>query len=124
MAVSSVLQIILAMGLFNVWLVRPAKQTAYRGSEAKSLKEEFEVYGLPTWFFKLVGTLKMTAALGLLIGLYLPQVALVSAALLTLLMLGALVMHIKVKDPLLKSVPAFLMLGMSLAVLAIGSQVL
>jgi hypothetical protein len=37
-----------------------------------------------------------------------------------LLMLGALAMHLKVKDPPLKSLPAFLMLAMSAALLILS----
>ena len=35
----------------------------------------------------------------------------------TLLMVGAIVMHIKVSDPLKRSLPAAMMLGLSLVVL-------
>ncbi len=116
MVVDQILQVILAAGLFNVWLVRPGKETGYRGGKAKSLKEEFAVYGLPGWFHSLIGVLKICSALGLLIGLYIPGVALASAGLLIGLMFGALAMHIKVKDPINKSIPALLMLGMALIV--------
>lgn len=116
MVVAQILQVILAAGLFNVWLVRPGKETGYRGGKAKSLKEEFAVYGLPGWFHSLIGVLKIGSALGLLIGLYIPGVALASAGLLIGLMVGALAMHIKVKDPINKSIPALLMLGMALIV--------
>lgn len=118
MAIASILQVVLAAGLFNVWLVRSGKETNYRGGKAKSLKEEFAVYGLPDWFHTLIGVLKIGSAVGLLIGLYIPEVAFASAVLLSGLMVGALAMHIKVKDPLSKSVPALLMLAMAATVVA------
>jgi hypothetical protein len=57
-----------------------------------------------------------------LAGLWIPEVALPAASLLAALMLGALAMHLKVKDPLLKSIPALAMLAMTttLAVIKLG----
>ncbi len=103
---ATVLQIVLALGLLNVWLLRTGKATAYRGGAAKNLKEEFATYGLPPFMYYLVGGLKIGCAL----------------ALLAVLMLGALLMHIKVKDPISKSVPAAAMLAMTstLALLKLG----
>lgn len=112
------LQVIMALGLFNVWLLRFSRATPYRGGRAKNLKQEFAVYGLPGWFFLLVGALKLSSAVGLLVGIWFPEVALGSASLLIALMLGALAMHIKVRDPIKKSAPAFLMLAMATLVVA------
>ncbi len=42
-----ILQIIVACGLLNVWLIRPQLKTPYRGCDAKNLKDEFIAYGLP-----------------------------------------------------------------------------
>ena len=52
------LKVVIALGIINVWILRSGKQTDYRGGEAINLKDEFTVYGLPTWFFYLVGILK------------------------------------------------------------------
>lgn len=46
-SLTSALQLILALGLLNVWLLRARSATRYRGGEARSLSAEFEVYGLP-----------------------------------------------------------------------------
>lgn len=108
-----VLQIILALGLLNVWLLRSAKKTQYRGGTASSLKEEFTVYGLPDWVFQLVRFLKVTAAILFLLGLWLKEVVPPAAAVVFLLMIGAIAMHIKVKDSLIKSLPALIMLILS-----------
>lgn len=120
MLLSSVLQVILALGLFNVWLIRSGKQTSYRGGTAQNLKEEFAVYGLPDGFFKLIGFLKIGAAIGLLAGILVPELGLASAGLLMFLMMGALAMHFKVKDPIQKSIPALLMLILSGAVVLLN----
>lgn len=116
-SIGLVLQIVVALGLLNVWLLRPRSATAYRGGQAKSLKEEFAEYGLPGWFFYFVGTLKIGSAVALIVGIWVPGLVFPAAGVVAVLMLGAIVMHLKVKDPWIKSVPAFMMLVMSVAVL-------
>lgn len=111
-SIVTVLQVIVALGLINVWLVRFNKSTEYRGGNAKNLKEEFAAYGLPVWFMYLIGALKLGSAFALLAGVWIPSLVAPAATLVVLLMIGALVMHLKVKDPLMKSMPAGLMLVM------------
>lgn len=110
------MQIIVAFGLLNVWLLRANLSTDYRGGNAKNIKEEFAVYGLPGWFCSLVGFLKVGSAFLLLLGLWIPSLILPSALLIAVLMLGAVSMHAKVKDPIKKTIPAALMLGMNIII--------
>jgi hypothetical protein len=119
---ASLLQVILALGLINVWLVRSGKATAFRGGASTNLHQEFAAYGLSDAVFYLVGALKLASAAALLAALWVPDLALPAASVLAALMLGALAMHLKVKDPLLKSVPALAMLAMTttLAVMKLG----
>jgi hypothetical protein len=112
----SILQIVVALGLLNVWLLRFNKQTPYRGGSSKNLKEEFETYGLPQWFVYLIGALKVGSATALLVGLWIPSLVLPASGLIVLLMIGALLMHLKVRDPIIKSLPAVLMLTMGLTI--------
>ena len=116
----NLIQGLVALGLLNVWLLRFDKSTDYRGGEARSLKEEFATYGLPEWFFYLIGFLKITSAILLLAGFFFTSLVLPAGALVILLMLGAVSMHIKVKDPIKKSVPAVSMLVMS-CLICLGS---
>lgn len=115
-----ILQIIVAFGLLNVWLIRFNQATPYRGGAAKTMKEEFVFYGLPVWFSYFIGALKISVAIALLAGIWMPMF--VTPALFTLLalMLGAIAMHIKVRDPIKKSVPAVLMLSMTVFLLSAG----
>jgi uncharacterized membrane protein YphA (DoxX/SURF4 family) len=113
------LQLVVALGLINVWLLRSGKATRYRGGEAKSIREEFAAYGLPSSVMWLVGTLKVAVAAALLVGIFLPALVVPAAALLVVLMTGAFLMHLKVKDPFAKSIPSLLMLGMALALVLI-----
>ena len=113
----SILQILIALGLVNVWLVRSGRKTKYRGAGAQNMKEEFAAYGLPSWFMYVIGFLKMVIALVMIIGLFVPQImypfGFLALIVLSVLMLGALSMHIKVRDPFIKMLPALLMLAMA-----------
>lgn len=114
--VYSILQLIVALGLLNVWLIRSNWATAYRGGEAKTLREEFSAYGLPGWSFYAVGLLKIGGAVALLAALWVPSLRQPAALLIVLLMAGAVTMHAKIKDPLSRAVPALAMLVMSLVI--------
>lgn len=119
-SISVILQVVVALGLLNVWLLRAGSATSYRGGDAKSLREEFAAYGLPDFFFFLVGGLKIVSAFLLIAGIWFGQLVLPAAATVAALMVGALAMHVKVKDPAMKSLPAFLMLVMSAALCALA----
>jgi hypothetical protein len=107
-----ILQVIVALGLLNVWLLRFGRGTPYRGGNAQSMREEFAVYGLPRWAVYGVGGLKIAAALCLLAGIWVHVLVLPAAAVIAVLMVGALAMHLKVRDPLAKSLPAFSVLAL------------
>ncbi len=112
----TVLQLIVGLGLLNVWLVRPKSATAYRGGGANSLQEEFTVYGLPSAAFYIVGALKVTAAVVLILGVWIPLPVQLAAAVIAALMVGAIIMHAKVRDPLVRAMPATIMLILSSAI--------
>ncbi len=114
--ITKFLQLLVAFGLLNVWLIRSNQKTAYRGSNASSLKSEFAAYGLPLWSFYVIGFIKISAALLLLLGLWIPLLVFPSALVVSLMMLGAVCMHIKVRDPLKKCLPALIMLFFSVGI--------
>ena len=101
-----IFQLIVALGILNVWLLRASKATPFRGGDAKTLREEFAAYGLPYWLMCVVGVLKVGLALTLLAALRFDRVAPPASIALGLLMLGAFVMHLKVKDPVRKALPS------------------
>ena len=107
------LQIIIGVTIFNVWIVRFGMPTKWRGGNSNSMKEEFEAYGLPSWFMTLIRFLKLTLALLLIVGIFVPVLIKPAAIFMAILMLGAIAMHIKLKDPMIKSFPAFSMLVLS-----------
>ncbi|MEY5026158.1 MAG: hypothetical protein RLZZ244_1686 [Verrucomicrobiota bacterium] len=116
--VSLTVQVLVALGLLNVWLLRFSKPTPYRGGKAHSMPEEFAAYGLPSWSLWVVGATKVACAVALLVGVWVPALVVPAAGIINLLMLGAIAMHLKVHDPLRKSVPATLVLALSALVLA------
>ncbi len=117
----SILQVFIALGLVNVWLVRFNNPTQYRGAGAKNMKEEFAVYGLPGWSVYVVGFLKIAIAMSMIFVLFVPflmmKLGIPAAIALSVLMLGAISMHIKVKDSLKQTAPAIGMLLMALTII-------
>ena len=112
------IKIITALGVFNVWMLRYNKMTEYRGGNAKSLKEEFETYGLKSWFMYIIGTIKIVVSILFIISCFsgyinIPDSAVFyGSAIMSLIMIGAILMHLKVNDPFKKSLPAISMLTM------------
>jgi hypothetical protein len=115
----SLAQIVVGLGLINVWLLRFNRATAFRGGNARSMREEFSVYGLPTALLYLVGSSKVVSAFLLLMGLWIPSLAAPAAAVVSVLMVGAVLMHIRVRDPIVKSLPAVSVLVLSLFILSV-----
>lgn len=115
-SVTVILQLFVAFGLLNVWLFRSRQKTAYRGANGFDLKNEFSAYGLPLWSFYLIGCIKISAALLLLVGLWIPVLVFPSALVISLMMLGAVCMHLKVGDPFKKALPALIMLFFSIGI--------
>lgn len=121
LSASSVLQLIVGVGLLNVWLVRPRSATAYRGGGASSLREEFAIYGLPSPVFFLVGATKVAAGVILIAGIWASLPVQIAAGVIAALMVGALAMHVKVGDPIKKAVPAAGMLVMCTAIVLLSA---
>jgi len=119
LSLTNLLQVIVGLGLLNVWLVRGRSATSYRGGAAQTLRGEFAAYGLPGFAFYLVGALKIGAAVVLIAGVWMALPVRAAAGLVGALMIGAVAMHLKVGDPLMKSLPAALMLALSAAIVAL-----
>ena len=115
-SITVLLQLFVAFGLLNVWVIRSNHETPYRGSNGSSLKSEFAAYGLPLWSFYVIGFIKISSAVLLLLGLWIPFLVFPSALVISLMMVGALCMHIKVRDPFKKSLPALVMLFCSIGI--------
>ncbi len=112
MTIIMILQLVIAIGLINVWIFRFDRATEYRGGEAKNMKEEFIAYGLPVWLMYFVGFMKLAIAIMLIISFWVEELLVYNLVVLALLMVAALLMHVKVKDPIKKSYPALSILFM------------
>lgn len=99
------LQALVAASIFFVWVVRYF-----------NIVEEFKQYGLPNWLRDLVGILKMTFALMLLIGIERGPFAVVGGVGIALLMLAAVVTHLRVKNPVFKMLPSLTLMIFSIVI--------
>ncbi len=104
------LKVIIFATIFNVWFFRFNKPTRYRGGDAKSMKEEFEIYGFSNTAMYIIGAIKVILASGLLLSIWYPLLAIPMAAGMGIFMLGAIAMHFKANDPSIRSYPAFALL--------------
>ena len=98
------LKIVTGVAIFFVWVVR-----------YDNIKKEFVEYGFPTWVRDVVGILKISfVAL-----LQFPDVEFTRMGSLgiTVLMLGAVFTHVKMKSDFRKYIPSVAMLAISLIIL-------
>jgi len=107
------LQALVAASIFFVWVVR-----------YQNVIEEFKQYGLPDWLRDLVGILKLTFSLMLLIGIEHKQLAVAGGVGIAFLMAGALVTHLRVKNPFIKMLPSLILLLISIFIVYINYQLL
>ena len=108
----------------NVWLFRFNKETPYRGGNAKNMIEEFAAYGLDLNTMYLVGSLKIIASLGLIVGLLKTKISVYSSLLMAILMTGAIYFHFKISDPAIKYFPSALMLTCSVFIYFSSKKIL
>lgn len=114
--VKIILQVIVGLGILNVWLLRFNSKTSYRGGNAGNMKEEFQAYGLPEMMVYIVGFIKVVLAIALLAGIWLEYLVDPAAIGLSVMMLGAIIMHLKISDPFSKNIPAIIVLLLCIAI--------
>tara|TARA_Y100000385_G_C12583107_1_gene421318 strand:- start:20 stop:397 length:378 start_codon:yes stop_codon:yes gene_type:complete len=110
------LKIIVGISIINVWLIQPNKPSKWRGGDATTIIEEFNVYGLSKTFYKIIFVVKVGLAVLLLVSIKYDLLTLYSSLGLASLLLGSIAMHFKVKDALFKSFPAFLFMVLNLVI--------
>ena len=111
--INTMISCIIGLTLLNVWLIRFNMPTSWRGGSAQNMKEEFSVYGLPTPVLVVVGILKVSIGIMLIASVWFPFLIRPASGILSVLMISAVLMHIKVKDPIKKSLPAFTLFTLS-----------
>ena len=110
------LKLIVGLSILNVWLIQPNKPSKWRGGDATTITEEFSVYGLSKTFYYIVFAVKVGLAILLLASIKYDIFSLYSSIGLAALLGGSIAMHLKVKDALFKSFPAFLFMIMNLII--------
>ena len=112
---SKILSVVVGLTVINVWLFRSNRSTSYRGGDANSLLEEFEVYGLEDYFL-IIGIVKVSLAIMLLLSLYFKKLSFFASLGIGFMMLVAVYMHVNVGDEIIKSMPASVMLASCLII--------
>jgi len=112
---SKILSVVVGLTVINVWLFRSNRSTSYRGGDAASLMEEFQVYGLEDYFL-IIGIIKVSLAIMLLLSLYFKKLSFFASSGIGIMMLVAVYMHVNVGDELIKSMPASVMLASCLII--------
>ena len=107
------LQALVATSIFFVWVVR-----------YDNIMQEFKQYGLPDWLRDLVGILKLTFALLLLLGIQRAPLAMIGSLGIAGLMGCAFAVHLRVKNPVFKILPSLTLLALSLIIAAINYRLL
>lgn len=118
--ITIIAQLIIALGILNVWLLRFGKSSEWRGGEAKNMKEEFAAYGLSETALYAVGFFKILFAVFLIVGIWVPVLTTPAALGMAVLMAGAVAMHVRAGDPPKKSLPAGSVLVVCLIVVVLS----
>lgn len=113
----SLFQVVVGLSVMRVWTINFNKSTPWRGGGARNMKEEFTAYGLPQWMVYFVGILKVIFSIGLIAGLWIPELISFSASGIAIFMFFAILMHVKIKDPIKKSIPALTFMVLSLLII-------
>ncbi|MGA0316053.1 MAG: DoxX family protein [Flavobacteriia bacterium] len=113
---ASILKVIVSLTIVNVWLFRFSKESVYRGGDSTDLITEFAAYGLSLPIMYLIGALKVIAALALLGSVFSKISAQIPLLVIAALMTAAIYFHFSIGDPLMKSFPAALMLGLCILI--------
>jgi uncharacterized membrane protein YphA (DoxX/SURF4 family) len=111
-----------ALWILNVWFNRFNKDTGYRGGGATNMTEEFEEYGIPKNAMYAVGAVKVSLAVLMLVGNFVPKLTRPASLGLAAFMVGAMGMHFKVNDPMKRSLPAISVLSLSLVSAALADH--
>jgi hypothetical protein len=110
-ALAHLAQITVAVAVAYVWMFR-----------FDNIVQEFRHYGLSDLTRTLVGNAKIVLATLLIVGIWYPALVLIPAVLMGLLMVGAQYYHFKVRNPMGKRLPSFILLALCVFIAAASLQ--
>ena len=106
--VGPIFHVSIILGIFYAWTIGFNRESKYRPGRAKNMKEEFIVYGLPFRFMYTIGAVKLILSTLLIFGFFYPFLLKPVAAALCVVMAGAVLMHLKIReDKLIKALPSY-----------------
>lgn len=104
-----VIKALVVSSIFFVWVVR-----------YQNIVEEFKLFSYPSWLRDIVGIIKLTCAL--LILQPSQQLVLIGSAGIVLLMIAAVITHIRVSNPLPKMLPSLALLALNACIFCFSWQ--
>jgi len=119
--IKSILILLVSTTIINVWLFRFNDETIYRGGDALNMLQEFSVYGFSETFTYMIGFVKVSCAILLLFSISFNKILLPAAYVIITLMSGAIFMHFKVNDEMIKFLPASLVLISTLGIVFLNN---
>lgn len=105
------LQFFIAFSIFNVWVLR------YR-----TIASDFQQFGLPVWLRNVVGAIKVFLSVLLVAGIWKHEFTMFAATGICVLMIGAVIVHIKEGDSFSKLWPALALAILSLLVAVLAGM--
>ncbi len=102
---SNCAQLVIALSICYVWIIR-----------YDNIVKEFKQYGIPDLLRNFVGASKIALSTLLVTGIWYPELVLIPSLLMAGLMICAQIAHIRAKNPIIKYVPSFILLVLSLFV--------
>ena len=114
--------IVVATAVLSAWTWRLNIPTIYRGGDAINMIEEFQAYGLNQTTMVVVGIFKVTCAIILLIGLKVRRFVTPAAFIMGIFMIAAVYFHISISDPLVPTLPSFIMLLSCATIIALDKK--
>lgn len=112
----TVLSIILAIGFGGSGVRKLTGGDAQRAAAAH--------FGLGAGAWRAIACAELAAAVGLVAGIFVPVMTVLAASGLVVLMLGAVISHVRAGDRFVSSVPAVVLGSGSIAAVLVGSYVL
>ncbi|MGP4079450.1 DoxX family protein [Pseudalkalibacillus sp. R45] len=80
----------------------------------------FNHLNLPQWLRVLTGWMQLLGVIGLIIGYMIPEFIFISGIWFGIIMVAAVIFHLRVNDPITKAVPALMFASMAIIMIVIG----